>query len=87
MPRAFHSARYGDLCRFLVAKRKAARVTQVDVALRLDRPQSHVAKYERGERRIDVIEFLDIAAAIGFDPAKLVSELVKPRPKRTGRAR
>jgi len=87
MPKAFHSARYADLCRFLIAKRKAARMTQVDVARRLDQPQSHVAKYERGERRIDVIEFLDIAAAIGFDPAKFVSELVKARPKRVGRAR
>ena len=79
MPKAFHSARYEDLCRLLVAKRKAARMTQTDVADRLTRPQSYVAKYEKGERRIDVIEFLEVAAAIGFDPAKLVSELVKPR--------
>jgi transcriptional regulator with XRE-family HTH domain len=65
MPKAFHSARYEELCRWLVARRKAARMTQADVAIRLNRPQSYVAKYEIGERRIDVIELLDIAQAIG----------------------
>lgn len=52
-------------------------MTQVDVAERLKRPQSFVAKYERGERRIDVIEFLEIAGAIGFDPAKAVRQLLE----------
>ena len=84
MPKAFHSARYDDLCRILITRRKAARLTQVDVAHRLDRTQSYVAKYERGERRIDVIEFIEIADAIGFDPAKGVMELMtkKRRPTR-----
>jgi len=75
MPKAFHSAQYRQLCRLLVARRKAAEMTQIDVAQRLKRPQSFVAKYERGERRIDVIEFLEIADAIGFDPAKAVRQL------------
>ena len=62
-------------------------MTQMDVARWLNRTQSYVAKYERGERRIDVIEFLDIAAAIGFDPAKLLSELVKSRRRPGGQSR
>jgi transcriptional regulator with XRE-family HTH domain len=57
-------------------------MTQADVARRLDRSQSYVAKYEKGERRIDVIEFLEIADAIGFDPAKVVIELM-PRRRRS----
>ena len=36
------------------------------------RYQSIVANIESGERRIDVVEFLDIAEAIGFDPGKLI---------------
>ena len=42
---------------------------------RLNRPQSFVAKYETGERRIDVVEFLEIAEAVGFDPSELIREL------------
>ena len=48
--------------------RTEARLRQVDLAMRLDRPQSFVAKYESGERRLDFIEFIEIAEAIGFDP-------------------
>ena len=39
-------------------------------------PQSFVAKYEGGERRLDVIEFIAIAQALGADPFKLLRELV-----------
>ncbi|WP_318528217.1 hypothetical protein [Mesorhizobium sp. J8] len=41
----------------------------------LGRPQSFVAKYEGGERRLDVIEFLDVAAALDADPCKILSSL------------
>ena len=56
----------------LVRARRAARVTQVGLAEKLGRPQSFVAKYEGGERRLDVAEFIGIARAIGADPHKLL---------------
>jgi hypothetical protein len=34
-----------------------------------------VAKYEAGDRRLDVLQFLDIAAAIGFDPHGVIRVL------------
>lgn len=37
--------------------------------------QSYVSKYERGERRLDVVEFLEIARVIGLDPHELLREL------------
>jgi hypothetical protein len=40
------------------------------------RPQSFVAKYEGGERRIDVVEFVAIVRAIGADPLKLLRDLM-----------
>ena len=40
-----------------------------------DQPQSYVSKYEQGERRLDVIELLDVAKAIGFDPLALIKKL------------
>jgi hypothetical protein len=41
------------------------------------KPQSFVAKYEAGERRVDVVEFVTICKAIGADPAKLLRALLK----------
>lgn len=61
----------------MVAARKKAGLTQQEVATRLKRPQSFVAKYEGGERRLDVIEFLAVARAIGADPARLLKSLIK----------
>lgn len=52
----------------LIDARKSAGLTQAQVAFRLGRPQSFVAKYENGERRIDVVEFLAIASALKADP-------------------
>lgn len=60
----------------LVARRKAARLTQTVLAKRLGKPPSYVAKYEGGDRRLDVLEFLDVAAAIGFEPCALIRSLL-----------
>jgi transcriptional regulator with XRE-family HTH domain len=38
------------------------------VAQRLGKPQSYVSKYENGERRLDVIEFLDVMMALNANP-------------------
>jgi hypothetical protein len=43
----------------------------------LGKPPSYVAKYELGERRLDLWEYLDVAAAIGFDPCELIRALLK----------
>jgi hypothetical protein len=46
------------------------------------RPQSFIAKYEGGERRIDVIEFIAIARALGADPVK---DFVNGKPAKSTR--
>jgi transcriptional regulator with XRE-family HTH domain len=56
----------------LIEARIEARLTQTDLALRLKRPQSFVSKCERGERRVDVVEFGDIAKALGIDPIRFL---------------
>lgn len=68
---------HARFCELLIATRRASGLTQVDVANRLDKPQSFVSKYERGERRLDVIEFLHVASALNADPRKLISQLQK----------
>ncbi len=50
-----------------------AGLTQAKLAQKLGKPQSYIAKYETGERRLDVIELLDILDAIGGDAAKFIA--------------
>lgn len=52
-------------------------MTQTVVAKRLGKPPSYVAKYEGGDRQLDILEFLDVAEAIDFDPLVLIRALRK----------
>jgi transcriptional regulator with XRE-family HTH domain len=65
------------LIELLAESRLEAGLTQQQLAERLRRPQSFVAKYEGGERRIDVVEFIGIAKAINTDPTRLLQKLLK----------
>lgn len=59
----------------LVERREAANISQQELADRLKLPQSIIAKIEKCQRRVDLIELIQIASAIGFDPARLVREV------------
>jgi transcriptional regulator with XRE-family HTH domain len=61
----------------LVAARKKADLTQAELSSRLNRPQSFVSKYERGERRLDVVEFHEVASALGVDPVQFLAKLYR----------
>jgi DNA-binding XRE family transcriptional regulator len=63
------------LRRRLHEARRARGLRQCDLAERLDRPQSFVSNYERGTRRLEVSEFIQIARLLSLDPAALVAEL------------
>jgi transcriptional regulator with XRE-family HTH domain len=80
MQKSLKSAEYTHLIEVLVAVRHGAGVRQHALAKKLGRPQSFVAKYEGGERRIDVIEFIAIARALGADPLKLFKEFLAEKP-------
>ena len=77
MPKALYSDRYQHFRALLIERRRAADLTQATVAERLSKPQSYVAKYERGERRLDVVEFVEVAEAIGFDAVDFIRALAK----------
>jgi transcriptional regulator with XRE-family HTH domain len=72
LPSSVHDPIYRELISGIVAARTDADLTQQAVAEKLGRPQSYVAKVEGCERRIDVVELLHLAKAIGFDPMVLV---------------
>jgi transcriptional regulator with XRE-family HTH domain len=75
MSRTLDSPRHEALRQFLADKRKRAGLTQVQVAAKLRRYQSFVATVESGQRRIDVVELLDFADAIGFDAREAIKAL------------
>ena len=60
--------RYQRFVEAMTKARQAAGVTQAELAARLGKPQSFVSKYERSERRLDIVEFLEIVDALGIDP-------------------
>ncbi len=75
MTRSVFTKDYQRFRRMLVEARKSAGLKQVDLATLLRRPQSYVSKYERGERRLDVIEFLEIARAAKINVTSFIRKL------------
>ena len=62
-----YDQRYAKLITELREVRKVKNITQEQLAAKLNKPQSYVAKIEKLERRIDVIELTDWLGAIGAD--------------------
>lgn len=86
MSGSVYSENYQAFLQRLKAARRAAGLTQQEVAEHLSVPQSYVSKCESGERRVDVIELTEFAAlyersldyfAYGYpDPAASVEPLI-----------
>ena len=72
MKKSVHSHQYRKILDWLIATRKAAGLTQQQVADQLGKPQSFVAKYEGGERRLDVVEFVTISKLLKVDPVSAI---------------
>ena len=80
MAKAKFTARYDRFRALLIQTREAAGLRQVDLAHRLKRPQSYVSKIESGERRLDVVEFLDFAAALQANPINILKKVIDNSP-------
>ena len=78
--RSLFSPAYGRLREILVAARHERQLSQANVARTLGRPQTFVSKYERGERRLDVVELVEVARALELDPAGVVMEIARRVP-------
>lgn len=70
---------YQDFCSSLIGARESVGLTQTVVADRLGKPQSFVSKYERGERRLDVLEFVDVMYVLGLNPSDYLSQFLRDR--------
>jgi transcriptional regulator with XRE-family HTH domain len=67
---------YKHLGAALAAARDRAGLTQQALARLLRKPQSFISNYERGQRRIDVLELLRIVEALDGDPGKVFSDVL-----------
>lgn len=73
------SRRHTALVTLLTERREALRMTQTELADKLGEYQSFVARLESGQRRVDVVEFLELAEALGLDAGKVLAAVRKVR--------
>lgn len=59
--------------------RKDAGITQAELGERIGQRQTFVSKFELGERRLDVAEFVVVAKAIGADPHTIMEAAERAR--------
>ena len=71
MPKTLFTGGHAALVDILAEARKKSGLTQTELAVKLGKDQSYVSLIERSQRRVDVIEFIAIARALGADPAAL----------------
>ncbi|MFN3817877.1 helix-turn-helix domain-containing protein [Blastomonas sp.] len=74
--KSIQNASYRALVDGLRDGRRAARLTQTELAASLGRSQQFVSKYESLERRLDVIELVQIAQALTLDWRQLIQDVI-----------
>ena len=72
-----YSPRHGRFRALLRKIREEAGLNQTALAEKLGKPQTFVSKSELGERRVDLLETLDICAACGLSPSQFLARLEK----------
>ncbi|WP_202325443.1 helix-turn-helix domain-containing protein [Mesorhizobium sp. 113-3-9] len=75
MPKSLHSKRHLMIAAALAEQRRLKGMSQAQVAKAFGRYQPFIANIESGERRIDLVELLDIAAIIDLDVEALLRRL------------
>lgn len=71
MPKTIFGGEHRHLVAVLVEARQASGLTQAELAARVGKDQSFVSIIERGQRRVDVLEFVALAKAMDVDPGQL----------------
>jgi transcriptional regulator with XRE-family HTH domain len=77
MPRSTHHRHYRAFLDLLVQLRDEAGFTQMALAEKIGNTQTFVSKVERGERRLDVVEFAEWCDALGFDAASAFGQFLE----------
>lgn len=85
MRTALYSPLNARLSEIMKSARLDAGITQVELARATGRTQAYISKFERGQLRLDVGDFLLFAKHLKIDPARLLIELDTEEPPRRGR--
>ncbi len=75
MTKSVFTDRYRLFLQLLIQERRNKKITQIQLATLLQKPQSYVSKYENAERRLDIVEFLEIAEQLKINPAEFIKKL------------
>ena len=81
MPKSVFGGDYQHLVAVLTEARRKSGLTQVQLAELVGKDQTFISIIERGQRRVDVLEFVALARAMKANPAKLFAEVLKRLPE------
>lgn len=70
--KSIFSRKYRLIIKLLQEQRIKKDLTQRELAMKLGRQQSFIAKYESCTRRLDILEFMEICAALDLRPSKVM---------------
>jgi len=70
-----YDSRYEQLQKALIEARQSAGLTQAEVSSRLNKPQSFVSKYESGERKLNLIELMDLCKVLSVDIGVIIERI------------
>jgi len=77
MPKTIFTGANQVIVDVLRRAREDAGLRQEELASRIGRDQSHISLIEGSQRRLDLVEFMRIARALGRDPIELFAELYR----------
>lgn len=75
--KTIYRAEYEKLLSFLKRVREDRELSQSELGLRLGQDQTYVSKYEKGVRRLDLIETIDICKALDINTNEIFDNLRK----------
>ena len=81
MPKTIFGGDHRHLVAVLIEARQDSGLTQGELAKRVGKDQTFISIIERGQRRVDVLEFVALATAMGQEPSRLFAEVLKRLPK------
>lgn len=81
MPKTIFGGGHPHLVAVLIEARQASGLTQAQLAERVGKDQTFISIIERGQRRVDVLEFVALAKAMRADPERLFAEVVERLPE------
>ena len=80
MSKSIFDGAHAQLIEIMLAARKRSGLTQAEVGGKVGKDQTFISLIERSQRRVDVLEFIALARAMGEDPQRLFAEVIATMP-------